>query len=243
MKRLFFILFSLIMVSSCLDDGSGAGQTYTTAADFEYIGLKFASDSTFFNKEQPTGFGYDVLNFYHQLDSDKTRVDGGFILSCLEMPKSGNTEGLNNKYRMYYKDPKNLLRNTYTVYYQNPDPALMPAHDIVFPLVDNGTCKVLGFYVTNTVEVVDYVKANFKDEDSITLKVTAYLGSTLKGTREIKLVDFTEKNDSIVSRWTPLELDSLGYIESIDFEIVSTQPDTPAYFCMDMLVYNVEIQY
>ncbi|MBR5836074.1 MAG: DUF4465 domain-containing protein [Bacteroidales bacterium] len=244
MKRLFFILFSLMMVVSCLDDGSGMGQTYTTVADFEYgNNVQFLPDSTFFNTKQPAGFGYDVLNFCHQLDPTKSRVEGGFLLSCLEMPKSGNIQGLNNTYRLYASEPEKYLSNTYTVYYQNPEPAFMPAHDIVFPLTENGKCKIVGFYVTNTAAVAEYVKENFKEGDNITLKATGYLGATNKGTIEMKLVDFTEKKDSIVSSWTPFEIDDLGYIEYVDFEITSTQPNTPAYFCMDMLVYSVELEY
>ena len=242
MKRLILILFSLLMVASCLDDGSGTRQVYTSAVDFEYTG-SFLPDSTFFNAEYAEGFGYDVMWFYHKLDTDKTNFEGGFLLSRQRMPKSGNTEGLNNTYRLYSADPKNLYANTYAVYYQNSDSALMPAHDINFLYTKNGTCKVVGFYVTNTVAVADYVKANFKEGDNITLKATGYLGATKKGSVEMKLVDFTEKKDSIVSRWTPFELGSLGEIEYVDLEITSTQPDTPAYFCMDMLVYNVEIQY
>ena len=97
MKRIFFIIFSLIMLSSCLDDGSGTTQKYQGRADFEYgAGAQFLPDSTFFNTKQAEGFGYDILNFYHQLDASKTGVDGGFILSCLKMPVSGKTEGLNN---------------------------------------------------------------------------------------------------------------------------------------------------
>ena len=85
MKRIFFIIFSLIMVSSCLDDGSGTTQRYQGRADFEYgAGAQFLPDSTFFNTRTPDGFGYDALNFYHQLDPGKIRVDGGFTLSRLE---------------------------------------------------------------------------------------------------------------------------------------------------------------
>ena len=244
MKRLIFILFSLMTVVSCLDDGSGMGQTYTTAADFEYgSGITFLPDSTFFNTKQTSGFGYDVLNFYHQLDPLKTRVDGGFTLSCLEMPKSGNTQGLNNTYRLYSSEPEKLISNIYAVYYQNPEPAFMPPHDIEFPLKENGTCKIMGLYVSNTVAVVDYVKNNFSKGDNITLKATGYQGATNKGTVEIKLVDFTEQKDSIVSTWTPFELEKLGYVDHVDFEITSTKPNTPAYFCMDMLFYNVSLKY
>ena len=122
----------MILVSSCFDDGSGMRQTYTKTADFQYTDISFFSDSTFFNTVTPEGFGYDVLNFYHLLDPGKVRVDGGFMLSCLEMPFSGNTEGMNNTYRTYLTNMTKKYSNIYTVYVQS-DPAFMPEHDIQFP--------------------------------------------------------------------------------------------------------------
>ena len=61
MKRILFILFSLVLVSSCFDDGSGMGQSYTASADFNYMDIAFFPDSTFFNTKTPEGFGYDAL--------------------------------------------------------------------------------------------------------------------------------------------------------------------------------------
>lgn len=242
MKRLFFILFSFVLVSSCLDDGSGMSQSYTLTANFQYSNMSFFPDSTFFNTQTPQGFGYDVINFYHLLDPDKVRVDGGFILSCLEMPLSGNTEGLNNTYRCYQKDIKKKYSNTYTVFYQNEE-TLMPEHDINFPFINNGSCSMGGFFVTNTVEVADYIKENFEKGDRMSVKITGYLNGKKTGETEFLLADFSAEKDSIVSTWTPVELDMLGSIEYVDFKITSTKEGTPAYFCMDELTYSVDLTY
>lgn len=243
MKRLFFFLFSFILVSSCLDDGSGSSQEYTGIADFEYSSITFRSDSTFFVADTTGGFGYDVLNFYHNLDAGKTKVEGGFTISCLEMPVSGDTERLSRTYRCYLPYIKNSVSNIYTVYHQNPDPALMPAHDIEFALTKYGTCDLLGCYVLNTVEVAEAVKENFKDGDKLTLKATGYLNGVKTGKAEIILAEFTEKKDSIVGVWTPFVLDSLKTVQYVDFEIISTNPDIPLYVCMDDLYYNVKLDY
>lgn len=173
MKRFLFIISSILIVSSCLNDGSENRTSYTMTASFQYKEIKFRPDSTFVNTTTPEGFGYDMLNFYHQLDADKIWFDGGFILSCAEMPESGVTDGLENKYRVYLAPDNNKDQsgNIYTVFYQNPDPALMPSHDISFVYKDNGTCVMHGCYVTNTVEVAEFAKQNFKAGDRMTLKI------------------------------------------------------------------------
>ena len=243
MKRLFFILLSFVLVSSCLDDGSGMSQSYTNTANIQYTQISFFPDSTFFNTKTPEGFGFDVLNFYHLLDPGKIRVDGGFALSCLEMPLSGNTEGLNNTYRYYQKDIKKKYSNIYTVYFQNEEDAFMPKHDIHFPYASTGTCTLNGCFITNTVEVADYIRDNFETGDRMTLKITGYLNDKKTGETEFLLADFSAQKDSIVSKWTPVELEMLGNVEYVDFEITSTKEGAPAYFCMDELTYSVQISY
>ena len=243
MKRILFILFSLVLVSSCFDDGSGMGQSYTVSADFNYMDIEFFPDSTFFNTRTTDGFGYDALNFYHQLDPGKIRVDGGFILSRLEMPLSGKTEGLNNTYRCYLTGLKSRLINTYTVFHYSTEPGFMPKHAIGFPFVKNGTCHMHGCFVTNTVEVAEYVKANFEVGDRLTLKATGYLDGVKTGEAEIHLADYSAAKDSIVSLWTPFELTKLGSIEHVDFELISTKDGVPPYFCMDNMVFKVDITY
>ena len=245
MKRLFFVLFSLIMISSCLDDGSGTIETFTDTVTFTYPTLAFRSDSTYFNNgKTPQGFGYNgMMNFYHKLGSDNTVFHGGFILSCLEMPLSLNTEGLNNTYRCYLKIEKQFS-NTYAVYYQNPEKDIyMPEHAIAFPYVKNGSCEPVGCYLTNTVEVADAIKENFQLGDRFTVTAIGYLDGKKTGEVEMVLADYSAKNDSIVSIWTPFELKALGEIEFIDFEVASTNPNVPAYFCIDNLVYNAELIY
>lgn len=245
MKRFLFIISILFIAASCrFDDGSGMSQSYTNTAHFQYTDVKFSPDSTFFSTQTPEGFGFDVLNFYHQLDPGKLWVAGGFLLSCLEMPLSGNTADLNlNTYRCYLTNLKKPFSNIYTVFIQNGNDAFMPKHDIHFPFTSNGSCMPQGCFITNTVEVAEYIKANFEDGDRMTLKATGYLDGKKTGESEILLADFSAQKDSIVSRWTPFELDKLGSIEYVDFEVISTKPGTPAYFCMDELTYKADLVY
>lgn len=242
MKKIYILLLAAFCAVSCFDDGSGMGQKYSLVASFQYSGLKFRTDSTFVNNKDTLGFGFDVLNFYHELDEGLVRTEGGFTLSCAEMPKSGVTAGLMNKYRAMV--PKGMEPgNIYTVYYQNPDASRMPEHDIEFSYPEFGTCSPAGCYVTNTVDVVDFVKKNFSVGDRLTLKAVGYANGQKTGETEIMLADFSAQKDSVVTKWTVFELAKLGTVEHVDFELVSSNPNVPAYFCMDNFVTEIVLEY
>lgn len=241
MKRFFIFLMALVSLTSCFKEGANVKRKYMLEATFQYTGVRFGSDSTLVNTSDVKGFGYDALNFNHLLDVNKKFV-GGFILSCTEMPASGNTSGLMNVYRANVPS-KFSPGNIYTVYYHNSLPGAMPEHDVEFAYKENGTCDMLGCYVTNTVEVANFVKMNFKKGDKLSVKATGYLKGAVTGEAEIALAEFTEKKDSIVSTWTPFELGKLGSVDMIDFEIISSNPDVPQYFCMDNMVATIDIEY
>lgn len=245
MKKFIYLLITAALTASCLfDDGVGMSQSYTVQATFDYSDVNYFPDSTFINIMTPECFAYDALSFYHKLSPDNVWFDGGFILSCLQMPLSGNTEDLaNNSYRCYLQPLKTQFTNNYTVFYQNPDPTLMPEHAISFRYTQDGFCTMQGCYVTNTAEVAEYVKKNFEVGDRLTLKAKGYLNGTKTGEAEIHLADYSAAKDSIVSVWTPFELMKLGSIEYVDFELVSSKPDTPLSFCMDNMVFKVDISY
>lgn len=243
MKRLFFLLFTAVAVASCFGSDQDGKEEVSGVADFQFENIDFQEDSTYFVTVTPDGFSYDLFNFYHKLDEGQTRVDGGFIISAQEMPKSGKTEGLANTYRCYTPGTKLSYSNIYLVFHQNPDPALMPQYHIHFPLDETGNCRINGFFVANTAEVADSVKANFKEGDKLVLKATGYRNGTKTGEVSINLAEYTAQKDSIVTKWTPFALESLGFVEFVDLEISSTDPDVPTYFCMDNLVYAAEFTY
>lgn len=242
MKKIFILFFAAICAVSCFDGGSGVGQKYNLITYFQYSGINFRSDSTFVNYKDTVGFGYDVLNFYHELDEGLVRAEGGFFLSCAEMPKSGVTEGLQNTYRAMV--PKGMTPgNIYTVFYQNPDDTKMPEHDVEFSFPEYGTCQMVGCYVTNTVEVVDYVKKHFTLGDRLSIKATGYANGQKTGEAEMILADYSAQKDSIVTQWSVFDLAKLKMVEYVDFELISSKPDVPSYFCMDNMVAEISLEY
>lgn len=242
MKKILILFIAAVCAASCFDDGSGMGQKYQLVASFQYNGVSFRSDSTFVNYKDTVGFGFDVLNFYHHLDYSMVRAEGGFTISCAGMPKSGVTDGLMNTYRAMIPADK-TFDNTYTVFRQNPDETLMPEHDITFSFTEYGTCTMLGCYVTNTVEVVDFIKKHFSKGDRLAVKAVGYLNGEKTGEAEMVLAEFTEKKDSIVTNWSAFNLAPLKSIEQIDFELVSSNPNIPPFFCMDNVVADIALEY
>ena len=242
MKKILLLFIAAICAASCFDGDSGTSQKYTLVTYFQYSELKFGLDSTFVNAQDTIGFGYDALTFYHKLDEKLENAEGGFLISCAEMSKSGVTAGLDNTYRAMV--PKGMMPgNIYTVFYQNPDETKMPEHDIEFSYKEHGTCNMIGCYVTNTVEVVDYVKKNFTLGDRLSIKATGYANGQKTGEAEMILADYSAQKDSIVTKWSVFDLAKLNMVEHVDFELISSKPDIPAYFCMDNMVAEITIEY
>ena len=250
MKKIILFVCAVAMAVSCsLTGGSYQKYQIVTTFDYQNMGVNyteaFGPDSVYYDAVSKYGPYWQDLLFNHKI-GDSNEFLGGFAVSYLAPSGMGE-----KKMDYVYNDfkvagpalPNNKL-NTYAVYYQNPEKDIyMPEHAIAFPYVKNGSCEPVGCYLTNTVEVADAIKENFQLGDRFTVTAIGYLDGKKTGEVEMVLADYSAKNDSIVSIWTPFELKALGEIEFIDFEVASTNPNVPAYFCIDNLVYNAELIY
>lgn len=241
MKRilLFFIVVSLAV--SCLDGGK-FNQSSPLFVTFEVEASMLGSDSLYFNASEgkKDGFLWSYLSFGHKLEQDAFK--GGFVLSNLEYPKSGVLEGLsNNGYRVNHKGQKSA--NIYAVFCETDD---MPESHLnfVFPVSPElkGTCSLKSVMVNNTVAVAETVSATFEDGDELSLKITGYLAGKKTDEAEIKLAEFTEAKDSIVSSWTLLDLSKLGMVDSVRFALIPpVGKPVPKAVCIDNLYTNITI--
>ncbi len=236
-RKLIFVFAVALCAASCMDSDQTYSASYTLATTFEY-GSVFKSDSLYFENQVGTGLGWQDMGFYHKLDEDRTEFYGGFILSRLK----GSATSDQDRFRVnsgagYGKS------NNYVVYYVNPDPTLMPKDDIEFISKEIGTCKMYGCYVNNTKEVLNAIKESFVDGDRYAVKMTGYLGGEKTGSQEFVLAEYTEAKDSLVTSWSPFDLNKLGQIDKIDIEVISTRNDIPKAFCMDDMVAKVSIAY
>jgi hypothetical protein len=57
------------------------------------------------------------------------------------------------------------------------------------------------------------------------------------------LAEFSEKKDSLVTNWSAFDLKQLRSVEHVDFELVSTNPNIPPFFCMDNVVADIALEY
>ena len=84
----------------------------------------------------------------------------------------------------------------------------------------------------------------FTNGDYFKLIIEGRFNNSSTGFIEFFLADFTEGNSIIIEQWTEIDLSSLGAVDSLLFNLESTDVgdygmNTPAYFCLDDLTYNI----
>jgi hypothetical protein len=246
-------------LTSCLD--SNYSQSYSLIANFEYgNSVKFRADSTYY-AEGAYAIGYNYLAFCHTLDQTTQEFQGGFRLSALEgqiRPAKVEDESseqttpseslsgeevvlLGNTWRVHAAPAV----NTYMVYHMN---AYRPEYDIAFLVPTNGACLIKSCQVANTAAVAEEIAEKFERGDRLVLKATGYKDGKETKTVEINLADYTQNDkagqpkDSIVSRWTTLDLSSLQLVDKVKFEMESTK-NVQQYFCMDNMEADITLEY
>ena len=247
MRRILFFIATSFMLASCSMDSTNKS-SFPLLATFDYTDLSrdqtFQKDSIFFNKlyiddknQSALGWG-NYIGFLSKLNDGKIGVSGGFILSGF----SGKvTEG--SVETPYRSADTSIVNNNYLVYIQKEDTSVMPEQDFIFSVPEYGTCNPLVCYVTNTTDVVESVKENFVVGDKMILSATGYLQGAKTGKAEIVLAECNAVKDSIVTSWTKFDLSKLGNVDNVDFEIISSKADVPAYFCLDDFYAYIILEY
>lgn len=246
-KFLFFAVVALAMVS-CLNKGAFS-QSYTADVTFEcstHEYTHFFKDSVYvMSNPGDLGFLYGQYPlFWGQIQKNGDFM-GGFLMSYLKGEAQGKLDkepSSNDAYRVH--SPSGALGSmTYVVFYDNPVESMMPKYDLEFGYKGLGTCMPLGCYVNNTTLVARKIKEHFKDGDKLVLKAkgTTSVGKVTEAS--IVLAEYTEAKDSVMYNWTPFQLSSLGAVDYVDFEVVSTNPEVPGYFCLDGYLASIKVEY
>ena len=235
------------MLASCLKDTTSRS-AFPLIATFDYVDVaedaSFKRDSIFFSKQYVDQNNQSVLGwgsyvgFFAKLNEDKTRATGGFVLSAFSGKE--NEGSVQTPYRAA---DTTVAANNYLVYYQSRDIYAMPEQDFIFTMPDYGTCVPLVCYVTNTTEVVKAVKEKFVPGDKIILSATGYLDGQKTGVAEIVLAESSSVRDTVMTTWSKFDLSKLGAVDDIDFEIITSKAEVPAYFCMDEFYTYITLEY
>lgn len=245
MKKILFCVAVALTMISCLE--GSYKQSYTADVTFELSNDMYANsfkDSLFVLSE---GEGFVYMNYplvFMQKQLSGT-YQGGFIISYLKGEADGRLlkePADNDAYRVHAANGASDSK-TYVVYYENPVESMRPKHDIEFGYKGLGTCTPLGCYVNNTTLVARKIKEHFKDGDKLVLKAKGILADGTAKETSIVLAQYTEAKDSVMYNWTPFTLTSLGAVDYVDFEVVSTNPEVPGYFCLDGYLASIDIEY
>ena len=242
MKYFKFVLIALasfVMLQSCFSEYSNQ-EKYTIIASFTYSGATADADSLIRDNVGQGGYGWYDVGFMQKANQEKDYL-GGFMISTM-CGRAEATETVPLNYFRSYLLGKDK-GNCYSVFYDNASKEMMPEHSIMFLAKSYGTCTVSGCYVANSEKVAHQIKENFQDGDGLVVRAKGYLADKLTGKASIKLAKFTSEKDSIVSKWTPFDLQALGNVDAIDFEVISTNPAVEPYFCMDNFVAQIDIKY
>ena len=246
MKKILIAVLAAFAAVSCLDSGSFS-QSYTADITFEFSETAYKESFTdsIYVMDEGEAFLYMQYPLFFAQKYSNGIIKGGFTMSILKGEKDGalaREPMANDAFRVNAETGHNGSK-TYAVFYDSPIAADMPAHDIEYGYKNNGYMTPSGFYVNNTTLVARKIKEHFKPGDKLELKAVGTTSDGSKVETSIKLAEFTEAKDSVMYNWTAFPLTSLGVVDCIDFEVVSTNPEVPGYFCLDGFVAGVYVEY
>jgi len=127
----------------------------------------------------------------------------------------------------------------YGVAYANADWPDNPTESIQIGARLTGAAEgniVSGMYVTNTTYAYYYMKESYSAGDSYRLIVRGFLeGVQSEDSVSFTLASYTADDTILVKTWEWMDLAALGHVDSLTFQVVSTDDFTPFYFAIDNL--------
>lgn len=151
-----------------------------------------------------------------------------------------NTPGYGNQYSAYLNEGADAL-NKYAVAYVTGDDAAITFSsqvNLVSASITNST------YAYHTLINGDDYSRPFAQDDWFLLTVKGFNGNDEQvAVVEFYLADYRTIPYKVVANWTDVDLSSLVGVSRVVFYLSSTDSfgewmNTPAYFCMDNLVYE-----
>ena len=207
--------------------------------DFVDQVFNWGKDTVFFK-----GIWFGAVCFYAKLD-DQEVFQGGMAL-CRGRDADASPERDPSYFAVYDENFGNQKSNAYAVFHDALSSSMMPER-CIWTYVPNteSSCSAESMYVHNVQSVVQAVLHGvglaggpFQADDYLLLTITGTRGTSVTGTKEVKLVDGT----SFIKEWTKVDISDLGSIDFIDLKLTSSRQDLPLYCCLDdLMVHYVEI--
>lgn len=229
MKRTLSVLFIAILL------GSTHSFYAQTISDFEDITLA-GKDTTFLTMMAVQGDGYypfesGNVRFYGKVD-----FDGSYqtFFNCSNITDTLTPEWTNqwsNIVGQGYEASSNYGVVYLEVNLENFNESAEVGAKLLGEAAGN---PVAGFYITNTTYTYYYINSSFRDDDYAQLIVRGYLNNQRTDDSVVfNLTDFTSGKSEILKSWKWINLLPLGNVDSITFQMRSSDDYLPYYFAFD----------
>lgn len=225
-------LIILFIISSCTDDD----RFVTDISDFDDLNLE---KDSYWNGSDGSGYFVDGNKIYHNTFYPDWNTWSGFAYSNLLNTYYYNSESI----YAAYVDIKKAESKNYAVAHQFEKIIITfndSEHGEELRSVQIGNC-------THTALAIKYGYGFAKkfggrsgdDKDWLKVTITGIgLVDQVNGQIDVFLADYRyddNSKDYVLGTWRNVDLRSLGIVKRLEFEILSSDPGTPLYFCMDNL--------
>jgi len=251
--RFFYFLLAAAIVfnfSSCSKDNEE--EVVSVTIDFEEVTLNpdgyWNGSDLSGNPKTESLYGSDVTNYYGSFKSGIVYFENKYTkewfswsgFACSSLTDKKDADILTNQYSVYANSGANDSKKFAVAFVDGTSDFRFDAgieKTVQSVMVNNSTCTYLALKKGN-----DFSKT-FEAGDWFKLTLTGYNAQGNKtGTKEFYLADFQNGKTYICSKWTKVELSSLGKVNKIEISLSSTDMgdygmNTPAYVCLDDLVY------
>lgn len=82
-----------------------------------------------------------------------------------------------------------------------------------------------------------------QDGDYLTVTVTGYLNKAAVKSVNVDLVRNDSMKRTVITKWTEVDLSSLGFVDALKFTVETNRADFPRSLCIDNLTASVHIEY
>lgn len=251
MKNCCFVWVVLGLATSNLMGQGFPAMTLNGYDTTHFEDLSLEPDSYWNGADQSGGFQSGGLYFFNNYNPEW----GSWTGWAYSNRADDTTQGYTNPYSAITAagyDPVASGGSNYGVGFVPIDWMTSETIPITLKINDTASRKVEGFYVTNSTYAAlsmlfgdDYSKKfggeTGDDPDWFLLTVWGYLNGTATDTVVYYLADYRfndNAQDYIVNTWQWVELASLGKVDSLRFDLSSSDVgmfgmNTPAFFCVD----------